>query len=204
MRKLVMLGSLIALLVPTASHAQFQLGLRLGFAPAAGDAAKDEPLKDVISSQIPIQLDAMYKITPDLSAGLYFSYGIVQLSSDEKDACDAFGVSCSASNTRLGIQAAYAFNQVSPQFVPWAGVGLGYEWLTEKIALGGVSASQTATGFEFLNLQVGGDYKVNPKFAVGPYAQLSIGQYSEVESESITDKGVHEWFGFGVRGKFDL
>lgn len=41
---------------------------------------------------------------------------------------------------------------------------------------------------------------------------LSIAQYSNVEakagglsaSQSIGNKAVHEWLGFGVRGKFDL
>jgi len=203
MRKLLMLGSLMALLVPTASHAQFSLGLRLGFAPAAGDSMKDSPMKDEVSSQIPIQLDAMYKITPDISAGLYFSYGIVQLSSDVKDACDAFGASCSANTFRVGAQGAYAFNKVSPQFVPWVGLGLGYEAFTAKTAFTGVAVSTTTTGLE-ANLQVGGDYKVNPKFVVGPYLQVSFGQYTSQESSSISDKAMHEWLGFGVRGKFDL
>jgi len=204
MRKLLMLGSLMALLVPTASHAQFSLGLRLGYAPAMGDAAKDAPLSDIVKSQIPIQLDAMYKVTPDISAGLYFSYGISQLNSDVKDACDAVGVSCSASNIRVGIQGAYAFNQVKAPLVPWAGVGVGYELNTIKGEMGGVSDTATTSGIEFLNLQVGGDYKVNEKFAVGPYLLVTVAQYSKVESESITDKGMHEWLSFGVRGKFDL
>jgi outer membrane protein W len=203
MRKLLML-SLIALLVPMTSQAQVTLGLRVGYAPAMGDAAKDAPLKDVVSSQIPIQLDALYRITPDIGAGLYFSYGIAQLNSDVKDFCDASGVSCSASNMRLGVQGRYTFNSLKAPMVPWAGVGFGYEWSTIKGSAGGVSADATTTGFEFLNLQVGGDYKVNDQFAIGPYVQFSIGQYSAVEGEDITDKGMHEWLGFGIAGKFDL
>ena len=66
-----------------------------------------------------------------------------------------------------------------------------------------IRRSAPGSGLE-LNLQVGGDFKVNPQFAVGPYAQLSIGQYSSQEGSSIPDKGMHEWIGFGVRGKFDL
>lgn len=199
MRKLLVLGSLVALLVPVASHAQVSLGLRIGFAPAMGDAAKDSPLKDMVKSQIPIQLDAMYKVTPAMSVGGYFSYGFAQMGDALDAACDAGGTSCSASNMRLGVQAAYAFNNVSQQFTPWAGAGIGYEWQTWDGA-----SSVTTSGFEFLNLQLGGDYKVSEQFAVGPYIQFSIAQYSDFEGSSVADKGVHEWFGFGLRGKFDL
>jgi Outer membrane protein beta-barrel domain len=203
MRKLLM-AALVALLVPTASFAQFQLGLRLGYSPAMGDEQKDLPLKDTVKSQIPIQVDAMYKVTKDVAVGGYFSYGFGQLNSDLKDGCDATGLDCSASNMRLGLQAAYTFNQVTAPLVPWAAVGFGYEWTTLKVALGGASGEATTSGFEFLNLQLGGDYKVNEQFAIGPYAQLSIGQYSSIEGNSITDKGMHQWLGFGLRGKFDL
>ncbi len=207
MRKLLM-AAIVALAIPTASHAQFTLGLRLGYAPAMGDYMKDAPMKDGVKSQIPIQLDAMYRITPEWAAGAYFSYGFAQLNSDYSASCDAAGVSCSATSMRLGVQGTYTFTTVSPTFVPWAGAGIGYEIASEKVDLGGISASQDTSGWEFLNLQVGGDYKVNPKFAVGPYIMYSIGQYSSIEGTSVKDvyggTAMHEWFNIGVRGKFDL
>jgi len=200
-----MLGAVLAaVVVPTASQAQFTLGARLGYGIPMGDAVKDAPLKDEVKSQIPIQLDALYRITPDIAAGLYFSYGFVQLNSDVSDACDAANVDCSASSMRLGVEATYTLTKVSPTFVPWFGAGIGFEWLSEKAEFGGVSATQDVTGFEFLNLQGGADYKVSPQLAVGPYVQFSIGQYSSVEGNDITDKAMHEWLSFGVRGKFDL
>jgi outer membrane protein W len=211
MRKLI-LGSLLALLVPTASQAQFQLGLRVGFAPAMGDAAKDEKMSDGVKSQIPVQLDATYKVTPEVAVGAYASYGFGQVALDE---CDIGGVDCSARVLRFGVQGLYTFNQVQSALVPWAGVGFGYEMGGLEMTAGGEKANLDYRGFEFLNLQVGGDYKVNENFSIGPYAQFSITQYSNAKFEnsidpvdnydgSITDKGVHEWFGFGVRGKFDL
>jgi hypothetical protein len=200
MRKLLM-ASLVALLVPTASSAQISLGLRLGFAPAMGDSAKDLKMSDGVKSQIPVQLDALYKVTKDIAVGGYFSYGIGQLGND---ACDVSGVDCSASVMRFGVQGLYTFNQLQAPLIPWAGLGFGYEMADGEIGDTDVSAS----GFEFVNLQVGGDYKVNDQFSVGPYLQFSVAQYSKADtgagSEDIEDKGIHEWFGFGLRGKFDL
>ncbi len=204
MRKLLLLGSLITVLVPSASRAQVTLGLRVGWAPAMGDVVKDAKLSDAVKSQFPIQLDAMYRITTDFSAGVYGSYGWGLLGDQVKNACDAINRSCDASNVRVGAQLAYAFNQMKAPLVPWVGVGSGYEWNMVKTIIG----DTTARGWEYVNLQLGGDYKVSPQFAIGPFINFSIGQYSKQEvpgsTLSISDKGTHEWFGFGLRGKFDL
>ncbi len=205
MRKLLMIGAIaIGVVLPTASRAQFTLGARLGYAPAMGDFQKNDPLKDSVKSQIPIQVDGLYRFTPQFAAGLYFSYGIGQLSSDMNDACDAFNVDCSVSTMRFGVQGTYSLTNVSPTFVPWLGAGIGFEWLSLTTSAGGFSASSDTTGFEFLNLQAGGDYKVSESFAIGPYVLFSMGQYSSVEGTSIPEKGTHEWLHFGIRGKFDL
>jgi len=63
------------------------------------------------------------------------------------------------------------------------------------------------SGFEFLNLQGGLDWKIGGKFSLGPFAMLSIGQYSNAEidgDEAEIDEAVHQWFQLGVRGRFDL
>jgi hypothetical protein len=199
MRKLLMLA-LVALLAPTASYAQFQLGLRAGFAPAMGDFAKDQKMSDGVKSQIPIQLDASYKLTKDIAVGGYFSYGFGQFNSD---ACPA-GADCSASVMRFGVQGLYTFNQLQAPMVPWAGIGFGYEMGSGSIG----DTDTSVSGFEFVNLQVGGDYRVNEQFAFGPYLQFSVGQYSKADlgagSDDIQDKALHQWFGFGLRGTFDL
>jgi hypothetical protein len=207
MRKLLTIAVLA--LLPLAAEAQFNFGLRLGYAPAMGDAMKDAKMSDGVKSQIPIQLDAMYAVAPDFSLGAYVSYGFGQLASG---ACDA-GVSCSASDTRFGIQGLYSFSKVSTAFVPWVGAGIGYEVASYSMEADGEKLELDLSGWEFLNLQAGANYKVNDQFSFGPYVQLSVGQYSSADmtmsgvgsfSGDIPEKGVHQWFGFGVRGSFDL
>ncbi len=209
MRKLFMLGAVLAAtLLPAASHAQnanLSLGVRLGYGMATGDVAGDGAgstiaMSDWVKGQVPVQLDAMYRFTPEWALGLYFSYGFGQLSSTVSNQC----TDCSASDTRFGVQATYSFVTASPGFVPWLGLGLGYEW--NKIDENGVSA--TFKGMEFLNLQLGGDYKVNPTFAIGPYVMYSFGQYSSGDiagtTGDVVEKKMHGWFDVGLRGKFDL
>jgi hypothetical protein len=210
MRKLVLIA-LAALAVPTTSFAQFQLGGRLGYGLAMGDAAKDQKMSDGVKSQVPIQIDAAYKFTKELALGGYFSYGFAQLGSD---ACPA-GASCSANDIRVGIQGFFTFADLQAPLVPWLGLGIGYERGSYEAKAGGAKATFTYTGWEFLNLQVGGDMKVTETFSFGPYAMFSVAQFSNAKAEnnvipalnfdgSITDKAMHQWFGFGVRGKFDL
>jgi hypothetical protein len=206
MRKLFMMAVLAAVLVPTVSNAQFSFGARLGYAPAGGNTYGDVAMEDyTVKSQIPLQLDAMYKFTPAFAAGVYFSYGIGQV---DYAGCDAPGVSCSGSDLRLGIQATYSFVRAGSQFVPWLGAGFGWEQANDTIEYGGNSIDFSYSGLEFLNLQVGGDFQVSEKFAIGPYAMITFGSYTSAEengvSGDITNTATHEWYGFGVRGKFDL
>jgi len=204
MRKLFMLGAVLAAVaLPTASHAQskFGLGLRLGYGVAMGDADASLSMSDYVSSQIPIQVDAMFKLSPDFELGAYLSYGFAFVGGATKDTCDAFGADCSASTTRFGLQLAYSFTKASPGMIPWIGAGIGYEWTTFSVSGGG---STDVGGWEFLNLQGGINWKLSPTFAMGPYAMYSMGQYSSIEGGDITSQKTHEWFSFGVQGKFDL
>ena len=219
MRKLFMLGAVLAAVaLPTASHAQFTLGLRVGYAIASGDAysegGQSAKMSDGVKSQVPIQLDAGYRLTPEFTLGAYFSYGFGQVGGSFKDTCDAIGLDCSAKGYRLGLQGTYAFTKVSPSFVPWVGAGTGWEWASATAEGFGLKQEDSFSGWEFLNLQVGGDWKLSPQFALGPYVMYSLGQYSsgtmkftgdpDINVFDTADKEMHSWFSFGVRGKFDL
>jgi hypothetical protein len=206
MRKLLMVAVMAAVLVPTASNAQFTLGARIGYAPAGGNVGGDIAMEDyTVKSQIPIQLDALYRVSPQVAVGAYLSYGVGQV---DYAACGLSGVECSGSDLRIGLQGTYTFNSAGSQFAPWIGAGIGWEQASDTIEAGGSKFESSYSGVEFLNLQLGGDFKVNEQFAVGPYAMISLGQYSSYEegdaSGDITNTAMHQWYGFGIRGKFDL
>jgi hypothetical protein len=209
MRK-VLLAALVALLAPAAAHAQYQLGLRLGYGSAMGDAFQIKgaseafKMSESLKAQVPLQLDASYKINKDISAGLYVAYGFGQTSDEACKKASPAGSDCATSGTTLGVgaQGFYTFNQVTGPFVPWAGLALGWEQASLKI--GGDSA--TLSGFQGA-LQVGGDYKVNEQFSVGPYLSYAYGQYSSVSLPAgapDTESKSHSWLGVGVAGKFNL
>ncbi len=208
MRKILGLAVVAAFLAAGTARAQgpsgFSLGVRLGYGvpmgdfdggdPAAGFAAT--PMSDMLSGQVPLQVDAMYRFDPNWSLGLYFQYGFASVAS-----ATCGGLSCSGSDTRFGAQLHYRFT--SPGFVPWVGLGFGGEWST--ITVSGIDLN--ASGFEFVNLQIGGDWLLSPAFRLGPYVQLSFSQFSTVEVLGFSgtlNKSTHEWLQFGLKGTFDL
>jgi len=65
------------------------LGLRTGYAVALGDGSENAPMSDVIKGAIPLHLDATYRITPTINAGLYFGYGLGMKGDKAADAIDS-------------------------------------------------------------------------------------------------------------------
>ncbi len=213
-RKLATLTAAVLLLAPAASRAQVLLGARLGYAFGGGDVGNFSSgsihMSDWTKSQVPVQFDLLFKVAPSLAIGPYASLAWAQPGGDLQDLCDSAGMDCNATIMRLGVEAMFTVPQPGP-FKPWFGAGLGYEWSKVHTTGGGASGDRTLGGFEFLNLQAGGDLKIAPLFRIGPFVQLSLAQYSSVDSSGgwgdlnhIPSKKVHEWFQIGVRGMFDL
>lgn len=226
MRTLLVLGSLVALLAPVASQAQPSLALRVGYAPAMGDAAKDVDLKEsALTAQIPLQLDALYGIDANIAVGAYLAYGFGRTDPGlfaeaagqrlcDRDPGGNGTIECSGSSIRFGAQGIYTFQQVKWALVPWAGLSVGYESVSVEAKDSTDALTLELNGFD-LGLQVGADTPVGERFAVGPYLTFHVGQYrtadfrstvapTENTSGSIDDKALHLWFGVGIRGKLHL
>jgi outer membrane protein W len=200
---------------PAPGRGAIEIGLRLGVGfPLGheGETATDttnDKLSSDLKAIIPIAIDAGYRINPNVYVGLLFQYGFGIANTDSAP-CNA-GVSCSGSDLRLGIDLHFHFAP-GQSFDPWLGVGAGYEWLFLDESEGGVDASGTATGFEFGNVQLGGDIPVAPNFAIGPFVGLSFGQYGNLSVSQggnsmdmpVTSKSFHEWLDLGVRGVYDI
>jgi len=216
MRKLTVLGVVVAaFLAPAAARAQFTLGARLSYAIPGGSAFKDDTgaelkMSDGFASNIPLELDLGWNLSPDVNLGVYIGYGWTQLASKEKDACSAGGLSCSAHQVRYGIQGTWTFNKVTGVLVPWVGLGTGWESLSEKGDVAGSSVTVTLTGWEMLNLQLGADVRSEGKFRWGPFVAYSFGQFGKAKAESggvsasadVPSKTTHTYLQFGIRGNW--
>lgn len=199
---------------PSARLEGFMLSVALGYASAWGDADKDsngsgEAMTDVVTSHVPFILGVGFRPAPMFSFGGVFQYGVAQLKND----CSA-GVSCSAADIRVGVEG--RLHLIPDQlFSPWISLGVGYEWFTLDSSSGSRSTSATFSGWEFMNLEAGGDFRVATVFTVGPFLGVRVQQFDHMKTSglgsSATDQdipssytAVHGWVAFGVRGAFTL
>ncbi len=198
---------------PRTTTGALELALRAGYGIPFGHTGKtatdttNDKLSDSIKGEIPLWLDAGYRFSPQLYVGLSFQYAFGFVPSNSE--CTQ-GVSCSVSDLRLGANVLYHLTPDQPADV-WVGLGVGYEWLELSASGAGISVSGSGSGFEFANLQAGVDIATTPSFALGPFASFSLGQYRSFSlsgagrsmDQDITDKSLHEWLLFGVRGVSD-
>ncbi len=188
-----------------------ELGLRIGYGYPVGNegavpGSNNTSLHDDISGLIPIWIDAGFRPNPNVYLGVFFQYAFAFVNNDQNPDCAQSGVSCSAKDLRLGLDAHYHFSP-GESLDPWVGVGAGYEWLVLDESAGAVSVSETASGFEFVNLQIGGDFAVAPNVGIGPFFAFTLAEYSHLGGAIDTDlatKSIHGWMMGGVRGVFDL
>lgn len=193
-------------------RAGVDLAVRVGYALPFGkiDGDPGDGLGDSFTGNVPLILEAGYRFNAAFTLGLSFQYGITQVKDNSTTMCGG-GIDCSGSIIRLGIEGIYRLPVQAPM-IPWVGLGTGYEWMNVDVSANGNSASASAHGFEFASFQVGGDIRVAPQFALGPFVSFSLGQYGTESvsgngtniSMDVTNTALHEWLEFGVRGVFNL
>lgn len=199
----------------------WELGARLGYGFAAGSTGAvpggtDADLGDYVPGQVPLWLDAGYRLTGDFYLGAYFTYGIGIVNDDRQDACRNANVDCSASDKRFGVMGRYHLPLAWPM-APWVGLGVGYEWgnfSVQQAIFGMTNTDSNWAGFEFANVQAGADYQIGRRVVVGPFMSVSFGQFRHNETTTMTGmtstttdvdlatKSIHEWIMFGARISF--
>ncbi len=187
------------------------LGLRVGYAVPFGDVSGDgASLSSTFSGAVPLVFEAGYRFDRRFTVGPYFQYAVAQVKDGAAAVCGN-GVDCSGSVIRLGLEGLYHLD-LGSAFIPWVGLGVGYEWMNFDFSAGPVSGSASGNGWEFLTLQLGGDIYVAPQFAIGPFVSFSIARYGNASlhsgntttSSDVAHPAVHEWLQFGARVSFDL
>jgi hypothetical protein len=199
MSKLVTAAALALALASTpASAVEPFLGLRVGFGIPFGKIAPANDIRDVISSNVPLQVDAGFRFGQPFSLGAYLSYGFGLLAGETDAACGS--ADCSERTFRIGVQAA-VHSAVGSGREMWGGVLLGWERLHLE-----APADVTASGAE-LGLQGGLDF-TGTGSGFGPFGSLTFGRFSSLEvggrDVGIADEKTHGTLQVGVRGYFGL
>jgi hypothetical protein len=160
---------------------------------------------------IPLWFELGYRFTPHVYVGPYFMYGFGSVSTQLHDiSCQSSIVSCDIHDTRFGADVHYHVNPSGP-LDPWMGAGFGYEWVGFSASNGRASAGIGLSGWEFLNAQVGFDYRETMGFGIGPFAAITLAEFENASADgamsmtaSITNKALHEWLILGLRAIFDI
>ena len=209
-----------------ARRGAIEIGLRVAYAIPFGTQGTTETrridmkLSDAIKGMIPVEIDAGYRITPDVYVGLSFQYGLGVVNNSTNPECrgdprfspTGQSLSCSSRDLRLGANAQV---HLAPghSFDPWLGLGVGYEWLRFDVSgpLINATVDAAASGLEFANVQLGWDIVAARDVAVGPFIGVSLGHYRSISMTGpavypteVTNEALHEWLEFGLRGAFDV
>jgi hypothetical protein len=186
------------------------IGLSVGYGLPMGNVSGSQPMSDLFGGALPLQVDVGWRFTPSLYAGAFFQYSIGFVSSKQTAACTVNGwTSCTGGDMQFGANFVYTFLPYAA-FAPYVGLGLGWEIATLSYSGGNQSISESVSGFQFARILVGGDFRVGSAFRVGPFVNFSLGQFSSLSSPnaaangSITDKAIHSWLQFGIKGTVDL
>jgi len=158
---------------------------------------------------VPLLVDAGAKVGKHFFVGGYLGFGfgaagwILGLFD-----CNASNASCSTFTYRLGIEVQYQFLPASLTN-PWVGYGFGFESSTATNSVSGQpDITLVATGIELGHLMAGTDFRLSHWFGVGPFIDLSVGEFADAEIRKPPDyvlspysaPGPHGWLTFGVRG----
>ncbi len=230
MRKLSLAGLVAAavLTIPSRPQAQLSVGLRAAYAIPMGDAVSVPGIanyseKDLFKAELPLQVDLYWRFTRKVSGGLYYSYAPARRGTQLKAYCeDIPGASCSRLwDMRVGAQLEYD-SMPGEWLNPWLAVGSAFDWAHFRVngfaittPLGAASGDLDGSlrGWEWVNAQVGADFKLAPKVALGPYVQFAVGRYTvqhiELAGDTVAGGGIdnpktHEWLTFGLRAKLGL
>jgi len=178
--------------------------------PFGSVSATGGKLSDEVGGAVPLVLEVGYRLNAEVAIGALFQYAYA-LPRDSAPGCGDPNT-CSGRVVRLGVEGVYNIH-LDGALTPWIGVGTGYEWVTLSGSAGGRTASIAARGFELVTFQGGGDYRISPAFALGPFVSVSLADYAvetavapgvQAVNPNIADKRLHEWLQLGVRGRFGI
>jgi len=185
--------------VPSVKSA-FELGVATGYSQGGGKLGGTMgSLEDIAGPGAAVEVDAGYRIIPNLSIGAYGTFSGYQHGDLIDGNTDVVGATA-------GVQAAWHFRPAM-SIDPWVSLGTGWKglWLSPQ------SGKNTSLqGLELARLQIGADYRVSPDVAIAPVIGGSLSMFVSQDSPMTTDyteiqdKKVNFTAFAGLSGRFDL
>jgi hypothetical protein len=196
MRRLLTLVVLSVLASPLAGRADgsIQIVAGAGVAKPFGDVANGAKMADAVDWAFPLDGQLQFRVMKQLAVGGYVRYAPTSVPS----VCSG----CTVNDLAFGGRVEYRFSE-RLEGGGWLGAFAGYEQLKSESPSVAASTKTTRTlsGVEG-GLAAGGDFELGG-LTLGPYVQLTVGEYTKQSgagvSSTIASKGVHAFFGGGIR-----
>jgi hypothetical protein len=176
----------------------FQLALRTGFSAPLGSIGNGTKLARTFGDEVPLVLEVGAKIQRHIFVGGSFGFGVGGCNETPE---------CTALTARLGPEIIVDVLP-SSKVDPWIGYGIGFEY-----AQASSNPSATYRGWELGHFMAGVDFRFSEVFGVGPFADLSLAEFTHgsIDVADVTggggaiaqdvglDHSLHEWLTLGVR-----
>jgi hypothetical protein len=195
MRRLLTLIVLSVLAAPVATRADGSISVTAsaGVTKPFGDVANGQKLGDAIDWAFPLEAQLGFRLLKQLSLGGYVRFAPTSLPSG----CTG----CTVTDLAFGGRLEYRFSE-RLEGGGWIGAFAGYDQLKSEVKLStGSKNSVTYSGLEG-GLAAGADFELGG-LTMGPWVQGWLGQFTkqsgDVLSSSLASKGVHGFFGAGIR-----
>jgi hypothetical protein len=181
----------------------FSGNLSLGAGLAAGSASGSTAMADLTKPQFVFGLEGGVRPLPALTLAGYVEIGSGSTGKPTDQACHAAGFHCQAASYHVGGLLRYAFTPQAPT-TTWVALGSG--WESTEVASNNAAVDTkvvTFTGWEWLRLSAGYDFRFNGVLGLGFFAQASVGRFGTVEDASgkqhLSSAPVHGWFLLATR-----
>lgn len=204
MRALVMAAVLVTL-PARADEAprKLEIGAAAGYALPIGSAERGSRLGDMTFGMVPLELAGSYRLSGALAIQLMGIYAPVV-----PKLCTG-GSDCISSVGRTWVLSARA-HILLPRFhtlVPYADLGVGYEWFKSNFADSGVASSRAYDGPILLSTELGAPFVLGKGWTLGPALGLSIGTYVHAHldtpafsnRQNVDNRTFHAWASLSAR-----
>lgn len=181
---------------------RFDVGVSLGYALSVGSAEAGSAVSDVSNGIVPLELDAVYRLTDGVGLGAWFRYGpsIPTLCGTASECRSSVG-----SDVALALRVRFMLPRLGPMR-PVADAGVGYEWFASLLTDNGVTSTRAYRGPLVLTGSVAALFCLSERWSLGPIVGVGIGMFTDSslqapgidQTTAVPAKSAHAWLTLGA------
>jgi hypothetical protein len=178
------------------------VGASLGYALSIGSAEGGAPVSDTSNGIVPVELDAVYRLTHVVGLGAWFRYGpsIPTLCGTASECRHSLG-----SDIAVALRVRFSLPQLGPMR-PVADAGVGYEWFASLLTDNGVTSTRAYRGPLLLTGSIAALFCLSERWSLGPIFGVGVGMFTNRSLEApgvdqataIREKSAHAWLTLGA------